>query len=541
MIQVKAELRLRHSIQRTFAIGRNMARSSQHEAIAALSDPAFHGLAGGRVEVIETHAGLVFLAGERALKIKKAVNLGYLDFSTLDRREAACRREWELNRVNAPAIYLGVEPVVRRADGRLALGGVGEVVEWAVVMRRFAAEDVLDRVAERGPLPREVALALADAVALSHRLTPAAPGEEAALAPERVARQMAEAFARHEDLFAAAEASLLERRLARALSASQGLRLKRAGEGATRRCHGDLHLANIVLVEGRPTLFDALEFDERLARIDVLYDLAFLLMDLDARSQRPAANLVLGRYLTAMALASGGRAVHDEALGLLAPFAALRAGVRAMVAADRADQLQGETAAAKAAQARRFFALAGALMAQGPVRLIAVGGLSGTGKSTVAAALAPEEARPAGALHLRSDIERKTMAGVGESARLDSSHYTRQASARVYRRLGERARAALQGGLPVVVDAVFARPEERRAIEEVARAAGVAFRGLWLTAPRPVMEERVEARIADASDADRKVVALQEAYDTGPIAWTPIDASGPVEQVTVAAHAALSR
>ena len=318
------------------------------------------------------------------------------------------------------------------------------------------------------------------------------------------------------------------------------MRLERAGEGATRRCHGDLHLANIVLAGKKPRLFDALEFDEHLARIDVLYDLAFLLMDLEARGQRPAASLVLNRYLTASALKAGGEPRHDAALGCLAPFAALRAGIRALVAADRSVQLGGDQGAAKAAQARAHFQRACGLMAPVPPRLVVVAGLSGTGKSTIAAALAPDLARPAGALHLRSDIERKTLAGLDETVKLHVSHYTPETSAAVYRRLYDRARTALGGGYPVIVDAVFARPAERAAIEQVARAAGVPVHALWLEAPRAVLEARVGERRGDASDADRRIVAMQLSYDTGKIAWPRLDASAPVAEVTAAARKAVA-
>ena len=517
-----------------------MSEDGQRAVIEALSDPAFHGLKDDAVEVIETHAGMVFLAGHRALKIKKAVDLGYLDFSTLEKRKAACQREWELNRENAPDIYRGVRPVMRVKGGSLRLGGEGEVVEWCVLMRRFAAEDVLDQVALKGPLARDLALALADAVAAAHAHAPLASDEHAALAPDRVVEQFAQGFGCHANLIAPHRVAALDACLRTALADTLGLRLERAAGGETRRCHGDLHLANIVLSGGRPRLFDALEFDEDLARIDVLYDLAFLLMDLEARNQRAAANLVLNRYLTICALEAGGEPRHDAALGCLAPFAALRAGIRALVAADRSAQLEGKAAAAKAGQARAYFDRAEALMAPARVRLIVIGGLSGSGKSTIATRLAPQLARPAGALHLRSDIERKTLAGVDETENLDQSHYTPQAGAAVYHRLCRRASAALAGGFPVIVDAVFARPQERHAIEQAAREAGAAFHGLWLDAPAQVLEQRVGERHGDASDADRRVVEMQLAYDTGDNSWARLDASGSIDQVSEAARAALS-
>jgi len=210
-----------------------------------------------------------------------------------------------------------------------------------------------------------------------------------------------------------------------------------------------------------------------------------------------------------------------------------------LVAADRSGQLEKEAAATKARQACAYFERAEALMAPAKVRLIAIAGLSGSGKSTVAARLAPALARPAGGLHLRSDIERKTLAGVDEAERLEESHYTLQANAAVYQRLCQRAGATLTGGFPVIVDAVFARPEERHAIEQAAHDAGVAFHGLWLEAPAEVLQQRVGARHGDASDADRRVVEMQLRYETGDITWTRLDASGSVDQVAQAARVAL--
>ena len=297
---------------------------------------------------------------------------------------------------------------------------------------------------------------------------------------------------------------------------------ERARAGFRRRCHGDLHLGNLVLWKGRPTPFDALEFDEALATIDILYDLAFLLMDLEHRGLRARANNVLNRYLW--------RADEQnlEGLAALPLFLAVRAGVRTMVdlhriaGADRAlpDVLD---------DARRYLAQATQYLAPAQPCLVAVGGLSGSGKSTLAAAIAPRIGLGPGAIHLRSDLERKRLHGVGETDRLPDEAYTQTVTEQVYAFLNEKAARVLATGYSVVVDAVHASPQERAAIACVAETARVPFVGLWLDAPGQILKSRVTARTGDASDATADVVARQLHYELGDITWHRLDAGGVFE------------
>jgi len=498
----------------------------QDDVIAFLGDPASHSPVPDRVERIETHGALVFLADRSVYKIKRAVRYAYMDYSTLERRHAMCQRELEINRRTAPQIYLGVVAITREADGSLAIGGDGTPVEWALHMRRFGQDALLAAMADRNPLDDDLVKVLAATIEMFHRTAPPAANAGGAASLEDIVVELTDAFgAAPETLDARAFEAPARRQLERARACLDA----RARDGHVRRCHGDLHLNNIVLIDGAPVLFDAIEFDDSFATIDTLYDLAFVIMDLDERGMRDKANLLLNRYL----YHSGS---DDDLEGLIALplFLACRAGIRAMVAAQRARLAAAPAGALE--EAGRYFVAATGYLAPEPPRLIAVGGLSGTGKSTLAAALAPQVGAAPGAVHLRSDLERKSLFAAGETERLGAEHYTADVTARVYHRLLEKARIALKAGRGVVVDAVFSKPHEREAAEAVAAGLGVTFQGLWLTAAPDTLASRVDARTGDASDATRDVVAAQLEYDTGDISWTCVDAGGTADDTLRAAR-----
>jgi aminoglycoside phosphotransferase family enzyme len=272
----------------------------QGAALAFLATPAAH---GGQAPVgrIDTHGSIVFLAGERVLKVKRAVRYPYLDYGTLERRRWACEREVALNRRSAPELYLGVSAVTREADGTLALDGTGTPVEWVVAMRRKPDADLLDRRAAARGLDDALLVRAADEVARLHagaEVVAAAALHGGGSAGLRwVIADNARGLAEYAGLFPPDAGAALEAAAGAALTRCAALLDRRLAEGRVRRCHGDLHLGNLCLWRGRVTLFDALEFDDRLACIDVLYDLAFLLMELDLKLARRAANLVLNRYL----------------------------------------------------------------------------------------------------------------------------------------------------------------------------------------------------------------------------------------------------
>jgi uncharacterized protein len=311
------------------------------------------------------------------------------------------------------------------------------------------------------------------------------------------------------------------------------MRTERAQRGCIRRCHGDLHLANIVLWQGEPMPFDALEFDEQLATIDTLYDLAFLLMDLDRTGHRPTANLLLNRYLW-----RSGELLDLRGLATLPLFLGLRACIRAMVALDRLNVAAVDRAPTIAHVVQTLDHATGFLQ-PAPPRLVAIGGLSGTGKTMLATALAPWIGAAPGALHLRTDLERKWLAGIGELERLPDSAYSDRATRATYERVTARAAAALAAGHSVVVDGVFSTLAERSAIAAIAGHAQVPFQGLWLDAAPDAMRFRVSQRTGDASDATTDVVERQLAHAPRVTDWTHVDANGPADQVAARARSVL--
>ncbi len=503
----------------------------QSAALSFLGDPRTYGFAGP-VKRIDTQNAVVFLAGDDVYKVRRAIRLPFLDFSTLEKRRAACEAEIEVNRENAPRIYLGVVAVTRQG-GSLAIDGAGEVVEWATHMRRFDENATLDRIAERGGLTPDFVRTLARAIHLSHERAPTRDGERATQSLSTYVDQNEAVFAARPDLFDPARAARLTREAREALAAVRPLLVERGKRGYVRRCHGDLHLRNIAVVDGEPVLFDAIEFDPDIATGDILYDLAFALMDLWERALRPAANLLLASYLS----------LSDEAqfsgLAALPIFMSIRAAIRAKVEAANIAHLTGAEQAREREAATRYFLFAEAFLQPAPARLVAVGGLSGTGKSALAAALAPEIGRAPGAVLLRSDVERKHLFAVEETTRLPDEAYGEEASRETYARLARKAGLALRAGQGVVIDAVHSRAAEREAAARLAADLGVAFRGLWLEAPLALRLRRVGARARDASDADARVVAAQMAAPLGEAGWSALDAAGDLASLVEAARARL--
>ena len=495
----------------------------QHDTIAFLSDPSSYGDGTTDVQRLETHISLVFLAGKRAYKLKRTVVFPYLDFSTVEKRREACAAELALNRRTAPQLYLETRAIARHADGRLGWDGDGEIVDWVVVMRRFDQDQRLDAIAKSGGLTPSLLYALAAHIAAFHASAEPRSDYGGAAGMRVVVQENDECLGAAAGMFSAESIRELHARTEEWLARLGGLLDRRRAAGKVRRCHGDLHLRNICVLDGKPVLFDCLEFSEVFASIDVLYDLAFLLMDLAHQDQGASANLVFNRYLDLTG--------EDDGLAAMPLFLSLRAAIRAHVTA-----LAGATAAD---DARRYLDEACAALLPPPARLIAIGGLSGTGKSTLAVGLAPGFGARPGARVLRSDVLRKRLFGLDPEARLPEDAYTPEVSERVYGTLRIQAAAALQAGYCTIVDTVALRAEERQAFAAVAQTAGLPFTGIWLDAPRETMTARVEARRHDASDATRAIVERQLEIDPGPMDWHRIDAGKSPEDVLAAAKQAL--
>ncbi|MGE3745259.1 MAG: AAA family ATPase [Sphingomonadaceae bacterium] len=473
-------------------------------------------------ERIDTHAATVLLWGDRAWKLKRPVRYAYLDFSTPKRRHTALEAELLLNRRTAPALYLTLRSVNRDARGTLTIDGPGAPIEWFLEMRRFADDALLAHLAERGSIAPTLLMRLADKIQTFH-------DQAAVVVSGDVASRMRQIIDGNEPSLKAFPA-ILDPVAAHALICQQrqlvtkhhALLDARFRAGRVRHCHGDLHLANIAIIDGEATPFDCLEFSEELASIDVLYDLAFLLMDLCGRGLRLEASLVFNRYIDL--------SPADEAAGVIMPlFLSVRATIRAHVAA------AATAIMAEGTDPPTLLRLAEqALQANSPM-LVAVGGRSGSGKSSVARLLGDMGPMP-GARVLRSDVLRKRLAGVPPEARLPADSYTPASSAAVYAYLVETARATIESGQWAIVDAVFETQAERTAIESAAHSAGVPFCGIWLDAPEGLRIERVEKRTADASDADAAVAKAQSSRSPGDLGtWHILPADRPLQATAEAA------
>jgi hypothetical protein len=503
----------------------------QQDVIAFLTDPSAYGPGVDRVEVIETHASLIFIAGDRVFKLKRAVAYPYLDFSTADLRRRACEAELFLNRRTAPALYEEVRGLFRGIDGAVSFVPNGEALDWVVVMRRFDQALLFDALAETGGLDRHVMDQLADEIAQFHAFAERYVERGGAAEMAELAEVQYRCLAAPSRAgFSSDRVESIRKKWQERVAVLAELLDQRRAAGEVRHCHGDLHLRNICLRDGKPTLFDCLEFDEILASIDVLYDLAFLLMDLEHRRLGHFANRVFNRYLD--------RSEEDEGLAAMPLFLSLRGAIRAHVTATALEHAAGAAAGAKmACDAHRYLDLAERYLQPQPCRLVAIGGLSGSGKSTLAEGLAPELGLRPGARVLRSDVTRKLLVGVDPVERLPASAYTRESSARVYDALCRKAAMGLAAGYTVIIDAVALAAQERSSFAEVARAAAVPFSGLWLEARPEAMANRIRGRVRDASDASPEILAEQLCHDTGKIDWVRIDAGrGPEDCVDAARH-----
>ncbi|MBN9509855.1 MAG: hypothetical protein J0I21_12185 [Alphaproteobacteria bacterium] len=418
---------------------------AQREVIAFLSDPASYGLGGGAVERIDTHCSVVFLAGACAYKLKRAIRYAALDYTTRARRWAACAAELALNRRTAPDLYLGVRSVTRTADGALAFDGARMAVDHVVVMRRFARDGLFDRMADRGLLTPGLMRALGAEVARLHRAAALTPQFGGARAMRRVVatneRELTRVAAA---LDGVAMDALRDRTLAAVATLAPLLEARRRG-GKVRRCHGDLRLANICLLAGLPTLFDCIEFSAEIGCIDVLYDLAFLLMELDLRGRNDLGNAAFNAYLDC--------APETEGLRTLPLFLALRAATRAFALAGSAARQPGpRQARGQTAAARRHVAAAFDFLDPPAPLFVALGGGTAAARQALAPPLAALAAPAPGARPLRPDGA-----------------------------WGEIAHASLAAGCPVLAEGAFGEPEPRRMATAV--AAPHRRRLLWLGTP----------------------------------------------------------
>lgn len=500
-----------------------------------LSPQAWPGDAGAGVELVETHISWVFLVGGFAYKVKKPVKLDFLDFSTPALRRHFCEEELRLNRRFAPQIYLGLSRIVATADG-LAVDRPGEVVEHAVRMHRFDRREELDALLARDAVTPVELGRFGRELAASHAASPPAGPAQSWATPERTLEACRENFAelhRLPDDARQRRVAQLEAWTEARFRSLAPLLSKRRAAGRYRECHGDLHCANVVRYGGRLCAFDALEFDPGLHWIDVASDLAFLSMDLRARGHPELAASLLDGWLTT----SG----DFGALGPLRFYEVYRALVRAKVASIRLSQSPAG-GAGREQELDRYLSAAEQTAARPSPRLVAMAGVSGSGKSWLAARLLA----PLDAVRVRSDVERKRLCGLVADADSEGDIYTPEITRQTYARLGELAAAALQDGFSVIVDAANLRRDERQALRGVAAAAGVPFHLLWLSASPAQLDARIRDRAAaggDPSEADGSVMARQLQFAEPPGAdergdATIIDSGEPVDVAALVARIA---
>ncbi len=484
-------------------------------------DSLIQGLCRGRayphpvrdIRVIETHISWVLLTGDYAYKIKKPLDLGFLDFSTLDKRRFFCEEEIRLNRRLAPGLYLDVVPITLDG-GEPRMDGAGPPVEYAVRMRQFPDDARLDQVLARGGLRPEHMDQMARHVAEFHATLPPATDrspygtlENVALYARQNFEQIRSRLGDAQDLARLAE---LETWTERELSEKAGRISARKRQGSVRECHGDLHLANMALLAERIEVFDCIEFNPELRWVDVMSEVAFTVMDLEDRGRRDLANRFLNGYLEASGDYGG--------LAVLRFYRVYRAMVRAKVAAIRLAQgeLSDQERAGALAQCREYLALAKEFTRPGHPALLITHGPSGAGKTTLTTPLV----QALGAIRLRSDVERKRLFGHAPGARTDSGIgqgiYGPEADDRTYARLAELAENVVGAGYAAIVDATFLKRQRRAAFRQLARRCGTPFGILDFRAPREELLERVSARQKagrDASEAGVEVLERQQATE----------------------------
>jgi aminoglycoside phosphotransferase family enzyme/predicted kinase len=474
--------------------------------IGKLRNPALYPHPAASVELLETHISWVLLAGDFAYKIKKPVDFGFLDFSTLSRRRFFCHEELRLNRRLAPDLYLDVIAIAGTEDCP-EFNGSGAVIDYAVKMRRFAENALFDRLLAENRLEARHIDALADTVAAFHAAVPRAGADDAHGSAEAIQTAALENFSHIYPLLPAGDDTAgldaLRAWTEKQYEILQPLLQARKTGGFIRECHGDLHLGNIVLIDNRPVPFDAIEFNENLRWIDVISEIAFTVMDLQAKNRTGLAYRLLNRYLAATGDYAGCR--------LLRYYLVYRGMVRAKIALlglAQSDDTHGRSALWVRYGQQLRFAL-DCIRPHTPLLLLCRG-FSGCGKSTLAARLA--ERLPA--VHLRSDLERKRLSGLSATADsgspLQQGIYTPDMTERTYRHLAARAEKLLQGGFSIVADATFLKHWQRDLLRRCAHACAARLVILDVQTGEAVLRKRIEQRLGTRLDTSEATLAVLE-------------------------------
>jgi aminoglycoside phosphotransferase family enzyme/predicted kinase len=479
------------------------AMEAQRSLVAALAEVLAPQAGPHGVTRIETHISHVLVAGDTAYKIKKPLHLPFVDYSTLARRKACCDEELRLNRRLAPALYLGVAAVTGPRE-RPRIDGDGDALEYAVRMRSFAQEDLLSSMLERGTLAPAHVDELAQIAAAFHAQAPRAPPESPYGTPAHV---LADALENFDEMLALggmdAAVAALRAWTRTAFDACEPAIAQRRREGAVRECHGDLHLGNAALVDGRVTVFDCIEFNADLRWIDVAAEAAFATMDMADRGRDDYA----WRFLNAWLEATG----DYGSAAVLRFHLVYRAMVRAKVRSLRAAQLDVPDGRARVRQeAEGYVALARRLALARRAAIVVTHGVAGSGKTTLAQALL--EGLPA--IRLRTDVERKRLQGLAPTARsgspVDAGLYASAITEQTYDRLAAHAGIVATAGYTAVLDGTFLRRAQRELMRTLAASLGVPFVILDVHAPDAVLRRRVEQRARGGADASEATVEVLE-------------------------------
>ncbi|MEH6494168.1 MAG: AAA family ATPase [Pseudomonas marincola] len=488
------------------------------------------------VQQVETHGATVLLGRKHALKIKKPVKYDHMDFSTPEQRRRFCEHEVKLNQRTASELYIGVFGIYLTDDHKISLTGSSTPIDYFIKMNRFADEDRLDNFIEREGISEILGENLCTEISKFH--LGIAPIKQLDAIPDfhSVIDQNFTQLDEHcPVLFNLDDVRAYRKNLHETYKTLKPLERIRIDDGWIRAGHGDLHLQNICMVEGKPLLFDAIEYEDDFVVGDVLYDISFLIMDLWQKSQKLAANLIFNKYLFQMGWIKTPNSLAS--LALLPFFLSMRSGIRTHVAASRYAQSQNANDKTRYADvavdllkdSKAF------LETRDPV-VIAIGGFSGSGKSTLAANLAHHIGDAPGALRIRSDVIRRLLIGWDDYSPMPQTAYTVAQSIAVYAHMKEIVTQAVTAGHSVIIDAVLDRNEDRSAFSNLAKDLDAEFIGLWLSVDEHIMSDRIGGRTRDASDATVEVMRAQMARNPDAVTdWINLDASGTETEITNAA------
>ena len=479
--------------------------------ITSMLKPEVYDHPTNNIELIETHISWVILTGDFAYKIKKPVDFGFLDFSTMEKRHSFCLQELELNRRLAPALYLDVVSINGTAD-KPRISGNGSVFEYSVKMKQFPQSAQLDNKLAAGELGLVHMDAIAHMVADFHQTTDVADGAMDYGNNDSVYQPVEENFRQINEHLDTEHYTVKLKTLSQwsksELTNQQTVFMQRKADGFIRQCHGDMHLRNLVWLNNKPMAFDCIEFNPKLSWIDVISEIAFLIMDLQHRQQAQLANRFLNSYLEVTGDYAG--------LSVLPFYLCYRALVRAKVNSLRLDQqnITENERQQTLTEFESYLELATSYVKQSTPKLIITRGLSASGKSTVSQQLLDT----LGAIRIRSDVERKRLFGINSTKRvssdktpgeIDSGIYSSQASLQTYNKLAELASDIICAGYSVIVDAAFLKHEQREPFQLLSKRLAVTYIIMQVTAPADVLRQRINNRKNDVSDADLTVLEHQ--------------------------------